>query len=115
MNAKKELLSKIQQIEEWLGGTTIVCATINLDVYNWDNDDESKPKPCVLKQGYDDYDYMAFMSDLDFNYNNGYGSQELYGTVWFTNGIWMDRHEYDGSEYWSIHKYPAIPYELQSH
>ena len=112
MNAKQELLDKIKQIDEWLGGTKIICATINTDPFGrWD---EEEPKPCILKQGYNDFDYMAFMSSLDFEYNSGYGSQELYGTVWFTNGIWMDRHEYDGSEHWDIHRYPGIPLELHN-
>jgi hypothetical protein len=111
MNAKEELLGKMQQLEEWLGGTKIICASINIDPYGYWDDEE--PKPHVLKQGHTPIELEEFLNSIDFEYNNGYGSQELYGTVWFTNGIWMDRHEYDGSEYWDIHKYPAIPYELQ--
>jgi hypothetical protein len=111
MNAKEELLGKIEQINKWLGGTKIICATITHEPFGCWNDEH--PKPHVLKQGHDDQDYMAFIASLDFEYDSGYGSQELFGTVWFTNGIWMDRHEYDGSEYWDIHRYPTIPSELQ--
>ena len=113
MNAKEELLGKMQQLEEWLGGTKIICASINIDPYGYWDDEE--PKPHILRQGHTPLELEEFLNSLDFEYNNGYGSQELYGTVWFTNGIWMDRYEYDGSEHWNIHKYPAIPYELQSH
>ena len=109
MNAKEELLGKMQQLEEWLGGTKMICAHIYTDPYNFEEDS----KTYNLKQGHTHVELKEFLNSLDFEYNNGYGSQELYGTVWFTNGIWMDRHEYDGSEHWDIHKYPAIPHELQ--
>ena len=32
-----------------------------------------------------------------------------FGTIWCEDGVWFDRHEYDGSEYWDFHKYPTIP------
>lgn len=111
MNAKQELLDKIEQINKWLGGTQIRCATINIDPYGYENDEE--PKPYILRLGHTPFELEGFLNSLDFEYNSGYGSQELYGTVWFTNGIWMDRHEYDGSEHWDIHRYPGIPLELK--
>lgn len=37
---------------------------------------------------------------LDFDYNNGHGWQVLYGHIWYTDGTWSDREEYDGSEWW---------------
>jgi hypothetical protein len=114
MNAKKELLDKMEHIDKWLGGTKIVCATIHIDPYGYYDEDEQPSKPHILKQGHTPEELTKFLNGLDFNYNSGYGTQELFGTVWFTNGIWMDRYEYDGSESWDIHKYPAIPYDLQS-
>lgn len=110
MNAKKELLDKIRQISCLGDGTKIICATISIDIYNRLDEalNEEELKPYILKQGYNNDDYMTFINSLDFEYDNGYGSQELFGTVWFTNSIWMDRYEYDGSEYWDIHKYPDI-------
>lgn len=114
MNAKQELLDKMTQIDEWLGGTTIVCASISMDAYNWYGDDEEEPKPYILRQGHTPFELEGFLNSLDFEYSSGYGSQELFGTVWFTNGIWMDRYEYDGSEHWDIHRYPAIPQELHN-
>jgi len=32
--------------------------------------------------------------------------------VWLTNGVWLDRGEYDGAEWWEHHVYPQIPYNL---
>lgn len=110
MNAKEELLGKMQQLEEWLDGTKIICAHIYTDPYNFEEDS----KTYNLKQGYTHVELKEFLNSLDFNYDNGYGTQEIFGTVWFTNGIWMDRHEYDGSEHWDIHKYPEIPENLQN-
>jgi len=59
-------------------------------------------------------DYLEFLSKLDFSYDDGYGSQELFGNIWFTDGTWAERYEYDGSEYWEIKQCPKIPTELNS-
>ena len=46
---------------------------------------------------------------LDFEYDNGYGGQELFGNVWYADGTWSERGEYDGAEWW-VHKVcPDIP------
>lgn len=31
------------------------------------------------------------LPNLDFIYDNGYGSQELDGTIWYTDGSWSER------------------------
>jgi hypothetical protein len=46
---------------------------------------------------------------LDFDYDSGYGSQELFGTIWYNDGSWSDRGEYDGSEWWQYQKCPPLP------
>jgi hypothetical protein len=46
---------------------------------------------------------------LDFEYDNGYGGQELYGTVWLVDETWLSRGEYDGSEWWEHNVLPVIP------
>lgn len=28
---------------------------------------------------------------LDFEYDNGYGGQELFGNIWYTDGTWMNQ------------------------
>jgi hypothetical protein len=114
MNAKEELLGKIEQITRWLDGTQIRCATITHEPYGYWNDEDYKPKPHILKLSHTPVELAEFLNSLDFDYDSGYGSQQLFGTVWFTNDIWMDRHEYDGSENWDIHRYPGIPHELHN-
>lgn len=43
---------------------------------------------------------------LDFDYDNGYGCQLLHGYIWYTDGTWSSRREYDGSECWKHHIRP---------
>ena len=43
---------------------------------------------------------------LDFEYSSGYGGQELYGYIWYKDGTWSDRGEYDGSEWWQHQRRP---------
>lgn len=46
---------------------------------------------------------------LDFEYDSGYGSQHITGIIWYTDGTWSERGEYDGSEWWEYHKCPTCP------
>jgi hypothetical protein len=46
---------------------------------------------------------------LNFDYDSGFGIQELYGTIWFYDGTWAERREYDGSEWWEYFVCPPIP------
>lgn len=43
------------------------------------------------------------------NYDSGYGAQHIATdlVVVFTDGSWLERHEYDGSEWWEIKRRPA--------
>jgi hypothetical protein len=110
MNAKQELISHLLRIDK-----KMICATISKSIWNFDEkEEESSVNEFNLKMIYSAEDYDKFLSDLDFEYDNGYGLQELYGTVWFSDGVWMERGEYDGSEWWEIHTYPKIPVELES-
>ena len=52
----------------------------------------------------------AFWQTIEgLSYYDGYGGQELFGKVWLKEGIWLERGEYDGSEWWRVHRYPAFP------
>lgn len=39
----------------------------------------------------------------DIDYNAGYGIQHVVGHIWYTDGTWSGRAEYDGSECW-VHR-----------
>ena len=48
-------------------------------------------------------------SFLDREYHAGYGTQNLFGTVWLSDGSWLVRREYDGSEWWEHINPPPLP------
>lgn len=109
LNAKEEFLSSIST-------RPVKCAEI---VYRasslWDINEEDAPPPnyIILKVGHTEEELESFFDKLDFNYDAGYGGQELFGTVWFKDSEeWMTRGEYDGSEWWETHSIPAIPQHL---
>lgn len=108
MNAKQELVEKLHFLRH---DAKIICADIDLcndSVWDDEEDDYSRTN-FTLKKGHTEEEYNAFIDSLDFEYDG----QELFGKVWLTNGYWMERGEYDGSEWWDIHSYPSIPAELQ--
>ena len=106
MNAREELQEILKTQKE--KGLDLVCAEIQHEG-DW-GEDISKIE---LKLSHTPEEAEAFFDALNFRYNNGYGTQELYGTVWLTYGIWLSRWEYDGSEGWQVNKYPIIPNYLR--
>ena len=95
MNAKEELLR--------YAANQIKCAYICC------NGNESN-----LRVGHTPEELDEFLNSLDYEYDNGFGNQELFGTVWLTEeGSWLDRVEYDGSEGWTYQRCPRIPEYLQ--
>jgi hypothetical protein len=104
-NAKQEILELIGIIipEETKtpleASPHIKCATIECD----------SGKTINLKVDWTDEEFKTFLDQMDFEYDNGYGTQELFGTLWLTDGTWLERAEYDGSEWWSHKFVPKIP------
>jgi hypothetical protein len=43
-----------------------------------------------LTTGWTKEDWDSFLSDLDFEYDSGYGTQYLFGTIWYVDGTWSD-------------------------
>jgi len=103
MNAKNEFIHVTK-------GYNVLCAVIDMNT-GWEDEDELKPK-IYLKSGYTSDEYDQFLKSIDFEYDTGFGSQNLFGTIWCDYGRWFKRGEYDGSEWWESHQYPAIPAEL---
>ena len=103
MNAKDELL------EDLLNKPKVKCAKI-LTGNEWDEDEEKRQIP--LKVNHTEEDWHTFLNNLNFTYDNGFGSQELFGILWFEDGSWLERYEYDGSEYWTHKTCPKIPAEI---
>lgn len=101
MNARLEFISHIQNKE-------VLCLEITY-VYDGESDEESKVKRFHLTKGYTIEEYNDLLKSLDFEYDSGYGSQELFGNIWYKDGTWSDRYEYDGSECWDYQSSPDIP------
>jgi hypothetical protein len=102
-NAKEELLETLKNHD--LSLSDIVAAEINY-CKDWN---PSNIGVMPLKVGYTPEDLSAFLGMLDFSYYTGYGGQELFGTVWLTDNRWLERGEYDGSEWWELKHYPPFP------
>jgi hypothetical protein len=83
-NAKQELLKEVE-------GKTVVCVEFQ----------------------HGDKTFVGTLEEalplLDFNYDDGFGGQELYGYIWYDDGTWSERSEYDGSEWWSYKKRKEVP------
>jgi len=93
-NAKQEFLDITKNYK-------VIAANIKFDTEDFRN--ELKLKPLYTKE-----EFEKFLIFLDQNYDSGYGGQELYGTIFCENGVWMQRGEYDGSEWWNTFRYPNM-------
>lgn len=101
INAKAELHTALPE------GLHIIAAAVEYHPFGQDG-----VKTMLLPKGHTAEQLEAFIDSLDFDYDNGYGMQELYGTVWLSDGSWLTRCEYDGSEWWKHMFPPPIPPEL---
>lgn len=92
-------------------GKTVLCSII---VAYPDHYDGEQKKEATLPVGYSESEMLNFLEAINYQYDSGYGSQEVYGTIWYTDGTWSERGEYDGSEWWEYKTRPEIPKELQA-
>jgi hypothetical protein len=91
VNAKDELLEHIKDRK---------VVFVSIQAGEWGEPDEQKVFAGDLNE---------VLPMLDFFYNNGFGSQYLNGTIWYEDGTWSERGEYDGSEWWEHRQRPEIP------
>jgi hypothetical protein len=116
INAKEELLEHLMHLNKKKNKViSIKCAIVKCERNSyWDDDDYVQPPPVLLKEGYTPEEYEEFLQKLNFEYDAGYGGQELFGTIWLSeDNTWYERGEYDGSEWWSYRECPSIPNELK--
>jgi hypothetical protein len=100
MNARSEFL-------EHTTGKEVLCAIIKNNVYYYDD----LQKRFILRVGFSETELESFLNTINFNYDDGFGAQKLFGNIWYKNGTWSERREYDGSEWWNFQKVPEIPKE----
>ncbi len=101
-SAKLELLEIIENKAE------LKCAKI---MFGYPYVDEERPT-YRLKVDYNKKELEIFLERLNFEYDSGYGGQNLYGTVWLKDETWLSRGEYDGSELWEHNILPEIPCDI---
>ncbi len=85
MNAKRELLQKIDNIDK------------KIEDVDW----------LEISLPYYEHKKYTKIEELDIEYNNDFGTQHLYGSVVFKDGTWLERGEYDGSEWWEYKQVPT--------
>ena len=95
INAKEEFL---QEVED----KSMVCASVSFGA-NYDG-----KVNFVLKRGHSESDHRLFIESLNFKYDNGFGGQRVFGYIWYDDGTWSSRGEYDGSEWWEHNVVPDI-------
>jgi hypothetical protein len=96
INAKSEFLNCTE-------GCKIIAADISFGD-RWDEGGTS----FKLKPLHTIAEYEELLKFLDREYSNGYGGQELFGIIYCEDGIWIDRGEYDGTEWWNLNRYPDM-------
>lgn len=99
MNAKKELLDHIE--DRGVKYARVIRVSV-IREHSYDN------KETI------DGTLDEVLPMLDFEYDNGYGRQELYGTIWYSDGTWSDRQECDGAEWWEHGPLAILPTERHS-
>ena len=100
MNVKKEFISHLEKIQK--NNKEVISAIIALKRFL---DTDLK---IVLNPNYNEGEYNNFLKALNVEYNDAFGIQELYGYIWYNDGTWSERYEYDGSECWSYKKCPSF-------
>jgi len=66
---------------------------------------------CFVTDGKSDCGWKEFADNADFEYDEGYGGNEInlslkiVGKDW-----WLERGEYDGSEWWEFKRRPMASY-----
>jgi len=97
-NAKDELLGLVKHYNIRIIGALI----------QFGDDYGVEPAKFTLPLLYTDEQWNEFLEFMDREYYSGYGGQELFGTVVCEDGAWLERGEYDGSEWWEIHRFPDL-------
>ena len=113
MNARQEFIEHVNRVLDYIGRGKhdVKCASVSYEEpYSDKVYDEVYIASLPVDWTEDEFD--LFLNKLNFNYFEGYGCQEVYGIIWYTDGSWSVREEYDGSEWWLHNFLPEIPKRL---
>ena len=107
MNAKQEITEHLNNVI-----SKPLCAKVTHMPRRGPFYEDRDGSASILTTGWDEADFAEFLESLDFEYDDGYGTQELFGEIWYEDGSWSEREEYDGSECWAYKCSPPIPAKL---
>lgn len=93
-------------LEEFLPFTQYECGIKCADIIYVDGTDETR---IILPLRHTVQNFAKFLIALNFDYDNDYGTRHLFGTVWFNDGTWASRSEYEGKEWWLHNICPNVP------
>ena len=97
INAKEEFLKIVNDYK-------VIGASISFGDSWSESEERFVLKPLYTKKNFED-----FLKFLDREYDSGYGGQKLFGVIFCEDGVWMQRGEYDGSEWWEYKELPEKP------
>ena len=103
---KKIRNAKLEFIEH-VNNRPVRCAQIL-------HDDFKDCPEFLLMDGHSDDDYVRFLNNLNFEYQEGLGEQQLFGTIWYMDGTWSERERLHNKyhnhyeEWWDYKCMPRI-------
>lgn len=65
-----------------------------------------------LKVQYSDEEMKQFLKELNFEYYDNHGNQNVFGIIWLIDGSWLERNQIKGVEMWVLKESPQIPERL---
>lgn len=103
------MMNCLEELKDWLSGCKkdwhdIKFAGIIYRASGMYYDTTEKAK---LPPNWNDEQLAEFIEVCKrISYCDGYGAQTLFGCVVFNDGSWLERHEYDGAEWWEYKRTP---------
>ena len=96
INLLKETIEKLNQNNK--KEEDVICVYCKISSWNMDEKDKEYKTTFELFKKY-----------ADFSYDDGYGGNEiLLGLKIIGNDFWLERGEYDGSEWWNYKTFPNV-------
>lgn len=105
-NETEDCVNVAEELRNVLEDTDQVIA---LDLTYTDSDGNTSWRQ-IWRRDQSSLSFEEFLKNhLNLFYKNGYGSQQLFGEVWLDDNSWLERCEYDGSEWWEHRVRPPLP------
>ena len=103
MNAKDEFITHTSKVN-----AGVICALLIRKVFDSESYEYANIE-YILPVNYTADEYEKFLNEINFEYDEGFGRQEIAGVIIYDDKSWSERGEYDGSEWWEYKRLPEIP------